>query len=198
MNKDVGPERWAITLNRDDGTATGNVFFPGGGEPAFIFCEPLPSPNAFSCFGAGPCTDGPCTEQYQFIGNITIPFDFFEPPLAQSLTAQSDGVGDATIAGVANLQRGIQLTPGGKRVLVNKDVGAERWAITLNRDDGTATGNVFVPGGGEPAFIFCEPLPSPNAFSCFGAGPCVTRQCVRSVRVHRRCRPPSGFLRPRL
>ena len=36
INKDVGPERWAIARS-DDGTVTGNVFFADGRPPVFIF-----------------------------------------------------------------------------------------------------------------------------------------------------------------
>ena len=53
---------------------------------------------------------------------------------------------------------GVQWTPDSARVLVNKDVGAERWAITLNLADVSATGNVFFVDGGSPAFIWCEKI----------------------------------------
>src|SRR4030095_4867700 len=53
---------------------------------------------------------------------------------------------------------GIQITPEGKRTLVNKDVGSERWAITENADDGSVTGNVFRSDGGPASFVFCERL----------------------------------------
>jgi hypothetical protein len=135
VNKDVGSERWAITLN-EDGSATGNVFRSDGGEPAFIYCAPLSAPNAFECFGADACTDG------------------------------------------TGAQRGIQGTPDEHRVLVQKDVGSERWAISLNFDDGTATGNIFRADGGEPAFVVCEPTGAPNAFSCSGADKCQATPCT--------------------
>jgi hypothetical protein len=51
---------------------------------------------------------------------------------------------------------GVQWTPDANRILVNKDVGAERWAITLNLSDLTATGNVFFTTGQAPNFIWCE------------------------------------------
>jgi hypothetical protein len=74
-------------------------------------------------------------------------------------------------------QRGIQNTPDGRRILVNKDVGTERWAISKNLDDGTVTGNVFQSGGGAPSFIFCEPLAAPNSFRCSGASACASLPC---------------------
>jgi hypothetical protein len=53
---------------------------------------------------------------------------------------------------------GVQWTPDGLRILANKDVGSERWAITLNLFDGSVTGNVFFTNGQPPSFIFCEKI----------------------------------------
>ena len=47
----------------------------------------------------------------------------------------------ALVASLAQAQSGIQLARDGKRTQISKDVGNERWAITLN-DDGMITGNV--------------------------------------------------------
>ena len=134
VNKDVGTERWAITLN-ENGSATGNVFRSDGGPPAFIFCAPLAAANTYECFGADACTDSG--------GNA----------------------------------RGIQGVPDDTRVLVQKDVGTERWAMSLNFDDGTATGNVFRADGGEPAFVVCTPTGTPNEFDCSGADKCQGNPC---------------------
>lgn len=136
VNKDVGGERWAITLN-EDRTATGNVFRTDGSDPAFVFCAPLDRPNGFACFGADACADE------------------------------------------SGVQRGIQNTPDAARLLVQKDVGDERWSISLNLDDGTATGNVFRADGGEPAFVACEPTGTPNAFACAGADKCLGAPCTQ-------------------
>src|SRR5436853_3374569 len=51
---------------------------------------------------------------------------------------------------------GVQWTPDSLRLLVNKDVGQERWAITLNLSDFSATGNVFFTDGRAPSFIWCQ------------------------------------------
>ena len=53
-------------------------------------------------------------------------------------------------------QSGVQWTPDGLRILVNKDVGNERWAITLNLADFSAAGNVFFTDDRAPAFIWCS------------------------------------------
>ncbi len=68
---------------------------------------------------------------------------------AMTLTLALPALGQAA-------QSGVQWTPDTARVLVNKDVGVERWAITLNLSDFSATGNVFFSDGGDPAFIWCD------------------------------------------
>jgi hypothetical protein len=65
-------------------------------------------------------------------------------------------VGCLALAGSAQAQRAIQVTPDQKRILISKDVGSQRWAITYNLDDHTATGNVFFAGGGDPQFVWCR------------------------------------------
>ena len=52
---------------------------------------------------------------------------------------------------------GVQWAPDGAHILVNKDVGDERWAISLTLADMSSTGNVFfVESDQSPAFIWCE------------------------------------------
>jgi hypothetical protein len=51
---------------------------------------------------------------------------------------------------------GVQWTPDSNRILVSKDVGNERWAITLNLDDFSASGNVYFTTGEAPGFIWCS------------------------------------------
>jgi hypothetical protein len=45
----------------------------------------------------------------------------------------------------ASAQRNVQRTPEGTHTLVNKDVGDERWVITLDERTGIVTGNVPWP-----------------------------------------------------
>src|SRR5258707_296201 len=89
--------------------------------------------------------------------------------------------------------RGIQLSPDGKRIMANKDVGAERWAIVLNKDDGTVTGNVFRQDGSPPAFIFCRPTPDANVFECFGADACAGSPCTNGFNPLGTVTLPSSF-----
>lgn len=56
----------------------------------------------------------------------------------------------------ARAQSGTRTTPGGARTLISKDLAGERWAITLDPDDGTVTGNVFLTDGSEPKFVWCQ------------------------------------------
>jgi len=83
----------------------------------------------------------------------------------------------------AAAQRGVQLTPDQDQILVNKDVGDQRWAIAFNLDDDTVTGNVYFPSGGDPIFLWCEYLSDNGAadqvdlvidFRCFAADACFT------------------------
>jgi hypothetical protein len=52
---------------------------------------------------------------------------------------------------------GVQWTPGnGDYILVNKDVGDQRWAISLTLSNLFATGNVFFTSDQAPSFIACD------------------------------------------
>jgi hypothetical protein len=96
INKDVGDERWAITRNADDGSVTGNVFFPDGRDPLFLFCaltQQQGSELSFDCFGADSCTASPCGgDQFSFIAAVTLPESFFLPPASNTC---QDTFGDA-------------------------------------------------------------------------------------------------------
>lgn len=83
ISKDVAGQRWAITYNSDDNTVTGNVFFPGGGDPQFVYCEQLsssPTVIQFGCYGAGPCNDATCPlSDWSFLAAIDLPVSFVTP-----------------------------------------------------------------------------------------------------------------------
>ena len=92
VSKDVGDQRWAISYDPQDGTVTGNVFFPNGGAATFVWCERADDQGgagggeiALSCYGADPCIASPCTaEQWSFIADISLPVAFFEPPSGEN------------------------------------------------------------------------------------------------------------------
>jgi outer membrane protein assembly factor BamB len=176
VSKDVGEERWAITRN-EDGTVTGNVFFPEGGDPKFVWCEEQDRTDeevTLACSGADRCTIETCTiEDWTFLAEVTVPISFFTPtPVEGEALAVGPTAPTAGVAGGS----GLQITPDELRVLVSKDVGAERWAITRNLTDFTVTGNVFFPDGGDPAFVWCEQLAVEDGIitlRCEGADACV-------------------------
>src|SRR5687767_13800102 len=84
ISKDVGDERWAIHYDLDDGTITGNVFFPAGGDPLFVWCEERSSDGnelTIGCWGAGKCNGAPCAPtDWSFIREVALPLQFFHPP----------------------------------------------------------------------------------------------------------------------
>jgi hypothetical protein len=82
---------------------------------------------------------------------------------------------------------GSQQTPDSARYLISKDVGAERWAISYNLNDGTVTGNVFKTDGSPPSFIWCKitgEVPAANppdnqyTLDCYGSDACAAAPCT--------------------
>lgn len=187
VSKDIGGQRWAISRNPDR-SVTGNVFFPGGGAPQFVFCSEAGSTGddvTLSCSGANACPLADCQpDEWTFIADVTLPLAFFgapiggvastastptlpKPPLKPIALVRPSGVAGSSASG-------LQVTPDRVLTLISKDVGEQRWAITRN-DDGTVTGNVFFPGGGEPQFVWCEPNGTAGAtvpLRCLGAAAC--------------------------
>src|SRR5262245_58929478 len=51
--------------------------------------------------------------------------------------------------------RTLQVTPAGHHVLISKDVGDERWAMTYDLFADTLTGSVYFESGQNPAFFDC-------------------------------------------
>ena len=127
----------------------------------------------------------------------------------------------ATTAGGAT-NRGATLSLDRLNFLVNKDVGAERWSISLNfvpvqsAEGGvvpqlqSVTGNVFQPDGTPPSFIFCTQrgdstgtLDDPSSefrLSCQGTSACDSsaRDCAatRWSTISDDVRLPSSFFLP--
>ncbi len=97
------------------------------------------------------------------LGDVVLPPDFFAFPAPSG-------------------QRGTQITPDDRQILVNKDVASARWAITRNIVDATVTGNIFTTGA-DPQFVFCEPNVAASTLHCFGATSCATngKGIVRSA-----------------
>jgi len=193
ISKDVGGERWAITFNPEDDTVTGNVFSPSGGAPKFVWCEKTgdngdPDPYTvqidFTCSGADACESPSCpTGEWSQIAQVTLPGSFFLPPRTGTSASSAAAAAAGTAGGTAT---GLQITPDLQRTLSSKDVGIERWAITLNPDE-TVTGNVFSATGGDPKFVWCDrtgddgnadPAAVLIDFACSGADRCAAEPCT--------------------
>jgi hypothetical protein len=98
--KDVGNERWAITLNLLDLSVSGNVFFTDGSPPQFISCDTdevvFDLPNLtimYRCFGSGSAQTIFDSNDWNFIGDgISLPASFFLPlPGSCDLTGATNG-----------------------------------------------------------------------------------------------------------
>jgi hypothetical protein len=83
----------------------------------------------------------------------------------------------------------VQIPPDENAVLVQRDIGNERWAINASLrdlDPLVITGNVFRPSS-TPAFVWCDPtdvLGNPNdvgnatvVYDCFGSNACSSFSC---------------------
>jgi len=89
VSKDIGAERWTIVLDEDRATATGNVYYPDGRPPLFIWCRPVdvnPNPNPrltiffFDCSGANACPASGCPNAWSLVARrIPIAGSFFLP-----------------------------------------------------------------------------------------------------------------------
>lgn len=85
------------------------------------------------------------------------------------------------VAGSAEARgSGLQLTPDELRIMIQKDVGSERWAINFNLDNGSITGNIFAPDA-PPIFLWCgliDVVGSSIDWDCFAATPCGSGGCA--------------------
>jgi len=104
---------------------------------------------------------------------------------------------------------GVALTPDQNAILVSKDIGGARWAITFNTgaDVPTVTGNVFPTDGGEPAFVYCVPFrvdgtPDDVAnavfhFACSGNTACHPGNCPSWTSISQDVALPGSFFLPK-
>jgi hypothetical protein len=69
-----------------------------------------------------------------------------------------------------------QFSPACDKILVNKAVGAEQWAITLDLGTRDVLGNVFRTDGGPASFLSCDFQGEDDGvltYDCIGAQGCV-------------------------
>lgn len=96
-SKPVGTERWSVALEVDhltrEAVVTGNVFFPDGAPPRFVYCrsqtgDDIPLflvtgvPIPFDCLGTERCDGSPatCRQSWASIPSAPVPPSFFLPP----------------------------------------------------------------------------------------------------------------------
>lgn len=183
VSKDIAGERWAIT-RFPAGYVAGNVFFPSGRAPAFVWCEPLESSDldaAYRCFGADACVAHDCSlTEWEFLTTTTLRDDFFEPSRAQGVAGVTiDNLG---VAQQGSGQKGHRRTPDG-RTLINRRVGNEQWAITYTPFRQVVTGNVFSGADSPPQFVWCSEVqvgPRNATMNCRGAGACSAASCTEA------------------
>lgn len=94
---------------------------------------------------------------------------------------------------LAQRESGVRESRDGREVMVNKDVGDERWAIAFDLDSGTVTGNVFYQDGRPPSYVWCSPAGSPGriepgapdlTLTCYGSDECTSAPCDPSNWEH--------------
>ncbi len=219
ISKDVNGARWAITSHDGGATVTGNVYNPGdpSGEPEFVFCERTasdgnPDPYAeqltYDCSSARDCTSLSCpTDQWTFVKSVELPGSFFLPRTSAAGGATSPTAAPAQAA-TSDAPSALQITPDELHTLVSKDVDGARWAITLNADDRTATGNVYLPGDQEPLFVWCsyqgddgnpDPYWANVTYACSTASRCTTSSCTPDQWTFlRNVTLPGWFFLPRV
>lgn len=102
VQKDVGAERWAISLALDGLAVTGNVFFTDARPPAFLSCvltslgqnlDTFQMSLSFNCFGSDPAQGAFRPADYTLIAeNVELSAEFFFPdPGTCDLTAATNG-----------------------------------------------------------------------------------------------------------
>ena len=181
VSKDVGAERYAITREEND-TLTGNVFFTDGRDPAFIVCNPL-GDFTYRCRTAEACDLSACnTLKCGVTGDpviVNLPTDFFQPPTEETestttppaqIVVSTDRTSQCDSLGTEPAARGKQHTTNGNKILINRDVAGQRYAIT-KYPNGRVTGNIFLESGEPPRFLDCD-SDAGGGLSCRLADPC--------------------------
>ena len=225
VNKNVGNGRWAIDLTAYANLlvdaspvlvvrgVTGNVFFGDEAPPQFLECdldgERTAVPHVlvqgkdffFDCRATTACSLDPSACQFQWsdenVMDPEVPASFFLPPTGDSLSSATS-VTASQAAQLVERPRGVAVTRDGAKYLISKDLGGQRWSISVSlpevrSDDGstwvrspkriTVAGNVFPVDGSPPQFVYCETTPESDGslansqsmfeLACWGTTPCV-------------------------
>ena len=102
VNKAVGPEQWAITLDIGTRDVLGNVFRTDGGPPSFLSCDFQGSEDGvatYDCIGAQGCVFSTFCggEQWTPIATVEVPESFFLPEGLDELGSPDEVCVDATL-----------------------------------------------------------------------------------------------------
>ena len=102
VNRPEAGLQWAISLDPNLGTITGNVFDPQGGPPSFVACDRIGDDGTldpaevrieFDCAGTSQCNQAPCRpEGWDGLGVVALPGKFFQPARDPFATTQRPGV----------------------------------------------------------------------------------------------------------
>lgn len=178
VNKDLGNERWVISFDLAEQTATGNVFFRDGRDPAFVWCDPAGLTSGelmFTCYGADRCTSSPClASEWRPLGEPSLPVSFFEPPgtpeliEASTVEALRSAIADAPPRSTIRVRAGTYL--------VSASIDVPRDDITIEGEGGK-TLFILAANADAPVFVLGEPTP---------ATPTLTRRRIllRRLRVN--------------
>jgi hypothetical protein len=124
-------------------------------------------------------------------------------PVQAALLDDLLAYGSTSAEPAANGTRGVQVTPDQRYVLVNADVGNERWAIALDELN-VVTGNIFFTTAQPPVFLWCVISQVigqiPNAtivMTCTGANRCpAPGGCPQFQVINDNVRLPATFFLP--
>ena len=81
-----------------------------------------------------------------------------------------------SIGSAAHAQSDATISPEGQYVLVQKNLGVQRWAIVRDQETRAITGNIFNPEGNGSQFVWCSYL-GDELYDCVGGGNCATEPC---------------------
>lgn len=80
-----------------------------------------------------------------------------------------------TLSAASALASDVAFSPDSRFVLVQKNLGVQRWAIVRDQSDHSITGNIFNPEGGSQ-FVWCQSLGA-DQYDCVGNSGCTVAGC---------------------
>lgn len=102
----------------------------------------------------------------------------------------------AVLSSSAFAQSPTTVSADSRTVIISKDVGGQRWAISRDLRTLAVTGNVFSPSGGPPQFVWCAQTAETKqniSLACYGAGPCAQVGCADTWRFIANVDLPPAF-----